>query len=392
MENKEAVMHPKLNVGLLGHVDHGKTTLVEALTGKWVSKYSEEKKRGITIRLGYTDFSIYRCSKCQRLGTSEKCMMCFSDCTPAKMFSLIDAPGHESLIPIVLSGAALFDAAIIVVAANEPCPQPQTLEHLRALQVGEIKQIIVVQNKVDLVSREEAEKHYESIKEFLKGKIAENVPIIPMSAQQKVGLEFLIEELMKLEESPLEGGDPLFLIARSFDANKPGIKPGELVGGVIGGSMLRGKLKIGEKITIKPVSIGGKYVEIETKIKMIRRDLQDFDEAAPGGLVAIQTSLDPSLAKSDKLVGCIAGFGKMPETISSLKAGYSLFENYEIKANDTILVTCRNSRSTGIAVSINREQLELKLNSPLCADKGNKISYSKLIEHKWRLIGWGIIN
>jgi len=385
-------MHPKLNIGLMGHVDHGKTTLVEAFTGRWVSKYSEEKKRGITIRLGYTDFSIYRCDKCQKLSTSKKCMMCFSDCTLAKMFSLIDAPGHESLIPIVLSGSALFDAAILVIAANEPCPQPQTLEHLRALQVGEIKKIIVVQNKVDLVPREEAEKHYESIKSFLKGTIAENAPIIPISAQQKVGIDYLIEELMKLEEKPSEEGDPLFLVARSFDANKPGIKPSELIGGVIGGSMIRGKLKTGEKIIIKPLPIGGKYAEIETKIKRIRRDLQDFEEAVPGGLVALQTSLDPSLAKSDKLVGCLAGYGKMPEIINSLKASYSLFENYEIKANDTVLVTCRNSRSTGVVTSINKSQLEVKLNVPLCADKGNKISYSKLIEHKWRLIGWGIIN
>lgn len=391
MEKSETVMHPKLNIGLLGHVDHGKTTIVEALTNKWVSKYSEEKKRGITIRLGYSDFSIYKCGKCQRLSLSKKCLMCFSDCALVRMFSLIDAPGHESLIPIVLSGSALFDAAIMVIAANEPCPQPQTLEHLRALQVGEIKKIIVVQNKVDLVPREEVERHYESIKKFLKGTIAENAPIIPVSAQQKVGIDFLIEELMKLEENPPQEGDPLFLIARSFDANKPGIKPGELIGGVIGGSMIRGRLKIGEKIIVKPILIGGKHVELETKIRRIRRDLQDFEEAAPGGLVAIQTSLDPSLAKSDKLVGCIAGYGKMPETVQSLKAGYSLFENYEMKANDTVLATCRNSRSTGIVTSINKSQLELKLNSPLCADKGSKISYSKLIEHKWRLIGWGVI-
>ncbi|MBN2094932.1 MAG: translation initiation factor IF-2 subunit gamma [Candidatus Aenigmarchaeota archaeon] len=384
-------MHPKINIGLMGHVDHGKTTLVEALTDKWVSKYSEEKKRGITIRLGYTDFTIYQCQKCKKYCTSKKCMACFSDCSPIKMFSLIDAPGHESLIPIVLSGAALFDAAILVIAANEVCPQPQTKEHLRALQVGEVKNIIVVQNKVDLITREEAEKHHKQIKDFLKGTIAENAPIIPLSAQQKVGLDFLISELMSLEEHPAIEGDPLFLIARSFDANKPGIEPEELSGGVIGGSVIRGKLKKGEKIILKPVLIGGKYIEIETKIKEIRRDEEAYEEATSGGLVAIQTSLDPSLAKSDKLVGCIAGNGKMPPTIQELVATYTLFEKYEIKSGDTILITCRNSRSTGSVGGIDKKQIKCKLNAPLCADKGSKISYSKLIDHKWRLIGWGVI-
>jgi translation initiation factor 2 subunit 3 len=385
------IEHSTLNIGLMGHVDHGKTTLVESLTNKWVSKYSEEKKRGITIRLGYSDFSVYRCEKCQRLGLSKKCMNCFSDCSIVKIFSLIDAPGHESLIPIVLSGSALFNAAILVIAANEACPQPQTLEHLRAIQVGEIKKVIVIQNKVDLVTREEAEKSYQCIKDFLKGSIAENAPIIPISAQQKVGIEFLIEELMKIEENPAIEGEPLFLIARSFDANKPGIKPNELAGGVIGGSIIRGKLKKGEEITIKPVLIGGKYTEIKTKVRLIKRGEQEFEEATSGGLVALQTSLDPHLTRSDKLVGCIAGYGKMPEIIYSFRACYRLFENYELKTGDTILVTCRNSRSTGTIVSVSKGQMEVKLNAPLCADKGNKISCSKLIEHKWRLIGWGVV-
>jgi len=139
------------------------------------------------------------------------------------------------------------------------------LEHLRAIQVGEIKRVIVVQNKVDLVTREEAEKSYNCIKDFLKGTIAENAPIIPISAQQKLGIELLYRSFMKIEETLKVDGDPIFLIARSFDANKPGVTPLELIGGVIGGSVIRGKIKKGEEITIKPVLIGGKYTELTTK-------------------------------------------------------------------------------------------------------------------------------
>ncbi len=385
-------MHPEINIGIVGHVDHGKTTLVEALTGKWVDTFSEEKKRGITIRLGYSDFSIYKCEKCGRFTTNKKCIHCFSDCKHEKIFSLIDAPGHESLIPIVLTGAALFNAAILVIAANEKCPQPQTLEHLRALEISEIKNIIIVQNKVDLVSKEEALKNYNEIKELVKGTIAENSKIIPTSAQQGVGIEYLLDELLKIKEPDYPEGDFLFLVARSFDANKPGVKPENLAGGVIGGSVIRGKLKKGDKVIIKPVLIKGKYIELETKIKKIMRDELEVDEATCGGLVALQTSLDPSMAKSDKLAGCLAGTKNMPEILYEIETDYTLFKGYELKIGDILLVYCRNSRSTGSITSINDKKLKLSLKLPICADKNAKVSYSKLIDGKWHLIGWGRIN
>jgi translation initiation factor 2 subunit 3 len=381
----------ELNIGLVGHVDHGKTTLVEALTGKWVDTFSEEKKRGITIRLGYADFHIYRCENCNKLNTSDKCVYCFSNCKLERSFSLVDAPGHESLIPVVLTGASLFNAAILVIAANEPCPQPQTVEHLRALEIGGIKNIIIAQNKIDLVSKERAEESYKEIKEFVKGTIAESSPIIPMSAQQKVGIEYLLEELLRIEKPKYPEGDFLFLVARSFDVNKPGTKPENLAGGVVGGSVIRGRLKEGEEVIIKPVLIENKFVELKTKIKEIRRGEKIVKEATCGGLVSLQTSLDPSLAKSDKLVGCIVGKGKLPETIYEFEADYNLFENYKLELNDKLLVTCRNSRSAGRLVSISKEAIKVELSNPICAEIGSKISYSKLVEGKWRLIGWGKI-
>ena len=382
-------MHPELNIGIVGHVDHGKTTLVEALTGKWVDTFSEEKKRGITIRLGYADFSIYRCKKCGKLGVNKKCIFCFSDCKLERTFSLIDAPGHESLMPVVLTGASLFNAAILIIAANEKCPQPQTKEHLRALEIGEIKNIVIVQNKIDLVSKEEAEKNYNEIKEFVKGTIAENAPIIPISAQQRVGIEFLLEELLLIKKPDYQEGDFLFLIARSFDVNKPGITPKEMVGGVIGGSVIRGKLKKGEEVIIKPVKIEDKYVEIKTKINKIKRGELEVEEATCGGLVALETSLDPSLAKSDRLVGCIAGTKNLPDTIYKLESTYILFNDYKLKNGDTLLITCRNSRSIGKIVFMNENNLKVELKNPICVDKGNVVSYSKLIEGRWRLIGFG---
>ena len=184
----------------------------------------------------------------------------------------------------------------------------------------------------------------------------------------------------------------MFLVARSFDANKPGITPKELFGGVIGGSVIRGKLKKGEEIIIKPVPIGEKYVELKTKINKIRRGDSEVDEAACGGLVALETNLDPNLAKSDKLVGCIGGTKNLPEIVYELETEYKLFEGYELKTGDILFVTCRNSRSTGKIISINKDKLKIELKLPICVEKGNKFSYSKLIEGKWHLIGWGKIN
>lgn len=383
------IMNPELNIGIVGHVDHGKTTLVEALTGQWVDTFSEEKKRGITIRLGYADFSVSKCKKCGKICVNKKCMYCFSDCEPVKTFSLVDAPGHESLIPVVLTGASIFNAAILVIAANEKCPQPQTKEHLKALDIGEIKNIIIVQNKVDLVTRQDAERNYQEIRNFLKGTVAENSPILPMSAQQGVGIEYLLEELLKITASECQKGDFLFLIARSFDTNKPGTLPENLSGAVVGGSVIRGSLKRGEEVTIRPVSIDGKYIDLKTKIRKIRRGDSEVEEATCGGLVALETSLDPSMAKSDKLVGCIVGAKNLPEAVYELETDYHVFDTHEIKTNDILLATCRNSRSTGTVVSINDKKIKLNLKLPICVDSETKISFSKLVGGKWQLVGWG---
>src|SRR3989344_3879582 len=153
---------PEINLGMIGHVDHGKTTLTEKLTGKWTDTHSEELKRGITIRLGYANFSIY---KTKEGYTTKK----DKDAKLLRNISIVDAPGHETLMATMLSGAAIMDGALLLIAANEECPQPQTKEHLMALEIIGIKQIVIVQNKIDLVSKEEALENYKQIKDFVKG-------------------------------------------------------------------------------------------------------------------------------------------------------------------------------------------------------------------------------
>ena len=384
---------PVMNIGLVGHVDHGKTTLVQALTGKWVDTHSEEMRRGITIKLGYADLDIYYCPSCNLYSATPKCKYCFGDCEFRKAVSLLDAPGHESLLAIVLTGASLIDAALLLIAANEKCPQPQTIEHLRALEIAGINKIIIVQNKIDLVTKERALEHYNEIKEFVKGTIAENAPIIPVSAQQSINIEYILDAIDNYFEPPKKdpNKEPIFLIARSFDANKPGTNLDNLKGGVIGGTLLQGKLKIGDEIEILPGAFHeGRVIPLRTKILNIQQRGFNLEEVNPSGLVGIETSLDPWITKNDKLAGNLAGYvGKLPPVRNEVEIEYRLFENFSLSKGDRVMISCLVNRSLGVVEKVASGKAEIKLSLPICAKEGTKISISKQIAGRWCLIGYG---
>ena len=309
---------PEINIGMIGHVDHGKTTLTKALSGEWTDRHSEEIKRGISIRLGYADVAFYKCPNCEgsvAYSTSKKCPNCGAETDFLRAVSFVDAPGHETLMATMLSGAALMDGALLLVAANERCPQPQTKEHLMALSIIGIDKIVIVQNKIDIVTREQAMQNYKEIKEFVKGTVAENAPIIPVSANRGVNIDLLIEAIEKHIVANVKkdtGLDPIMHVARSFDINSPGTTPDKLRGGVIGGSLMQGKLKVGDEIEVVPgrrVEAAGKvsYERITAKVISLEAGEKSVKEVLPGGLIAIGTELDPSITKSDGLTGWVVG-------------------------------------------------------------------------------------
>ena len=248
---------PEVNIGVVGHVDHGKSTLTERLTGERTDRHSEEIKRGISIRLGYADMTIYKCPDCpepQCYSTTETCANCKSKGELQRVVSFVDSPGHETLMATMLSGAAIMDGAILVVAANETCPQPQTKEHLMALGIIGVDKIVVVQNKIDIVDAEQAEENYREIEEFVKGTVAEGAPILPVSAHHEVNFDALLMFIQQaIPTRPHDESKPAKMyVARSFDVNQPGIGPDKLVGGVVGGSLIQGKLHVGDGIEISP--------------------------------------------------------------------------------------------------------------------------------------------
>ncbi|MDR2846045.1 MAG: translation initiation factor IF-2 subunit gamma [Candidatus Methanoplasma sp.] len=404
---------PEVNIGMIGHVDHGKTTLTKALSGEWTDRHSEEVKRGISIRLGYADVAFYKCPACQgatAYGTAAKCKNCGAEAEFLRSVSFVDAPGHETLMATMLSGAALMDGALLLVAANEKCPQPQTKEHLMALSIVGIDKIIIVQNKIDIVTREQAVENYKQIKEFVKGTIAENAPVIPVSANRGVNIDMLIEGIEKNIVSKVKRDadtTPLMHVARSFDINSPGTVPKDLKGGVIGGTLIQGRLKIGDEIEIVPgrkVEIAGKtsYEKIAAKVVSLQAGGKSVKEVVPGGLIAIGTGLDPTITKSDGLTGRVVGKpGELPTVAHDFVMKTTLLERVvgssadltvdDIKSNEPLMLSVGTATTVGVVKSARSGSAEVALKIPVCILPGQRVAISRRISNKWRLIGYGII-
>jgi translation initiation factor 2 subunit 3 len=395
---------PEVNIGMVGHVSHGKTTLTEALTGKITLTHSEELKRGITIRLGYADATFYKC-KNGHYGTSAKCKVCFEDCEILRTVSFIDAPGHETLMATVLTGASLMDGALLVIAANEKTPQPQTREHLTALEVAGIKNVIIIQNKIDLITKERALENYEEIKNFIKGSEIESAPIIPVSSQQKLNIDSVIEAIQEFIPTPKKDPEAelRMYVARSFDVNKPGKEILELSGGVLGGAITSGKLKIGDEISIRPgIRIGNKYKPLKTKVIGLKKGGIEIKEAKAGGLLGVMTELDPSITKSDLIVGNVVSSAENPvEVRESLQVQIKLLQRVvgdeelknvqPLKLNEELLINVGTARTVGIVSFVKKDKVETKLKIPVVAEKNNRIAISRLISGRWRLIGYGTV-
>ena len=394
---------PEINIGMVGHIDHGKTTLLSRLTGKFADTHSEELKRGITIKLGYADATIYEENGKYNLKKGR----------PIRYVSFIDTPGHEMLMATMLSGAAIIDAAILVIAANEGI-KPQTREHLMVLEAKKIENIIIVQNKIDLVSKEKALENYRKIKQFTKGTIAENAEIIPISAQQEINIDKLIETLTKLKIPKKDISlEPIFLVARSFDINRPGTEIKNLHGGVLGGILKQGTLKIGDEIEIKPGMIIKKahdkiYQTLTTKIISLYKGNQSVAQVIPGTSISIETNLDPILTKSDSLTGCIVSLkGKLPEITYNTKIKTKLFKEIlgtedknpvePIKTKEMLMMSVNTTITVGIVEKIKNDtlngasEIEVSLNIPIVALKGNNVGLARNLKGHWRLIGFGEI-
>lgn len=406
---KEFGYQPSINIGTSGHVDHGKTTLIEAITGIWTSAHSEELRRGITIKVGYADAAFYKCQDCPPpvcYSTQPTCANCGGKSELIRVVSFVDSPGHESLMANMLSGAALMDGSILVVAANEKVPQPQTREHLLALQVLGIQQIVIVQNKVDLTEYEKARDNYEEIKNFVKGSIAEQAPVIPVSAQHKLNIDALIEAIENAIKTPLRTNNApaIMHVLRSFDINKPGIPIKQVKGGAIGGGLVQGEFQIGDEIEIRPGFLEekkSKYEAINSTIATLGTGAGLVERVRPGGLVAIGTKLDPTFIKSDSLIGSVVGKpNTLPKDVEDITVEVHLFDTAvgtqdmvkveAVKVKESLRLNIGTAATVGTVTNSKDSKIEIKLKKPVCLIPKSRVAISRRIADRWRLIGAGM--
>jgi translation initiation factor 2 subunit 3 len=401
---------PEVNIGSAGHVDHGKSSIVAALTGVWTSAHSEELKRGITIKVGYADAAFYKCSTdhgAASYSTSKNCPVDGKKTNLLRAVSFVDCPGHESLMTNMLAGAFLMDGALLVIAANEPVPKPQTREHLQALHMLGMKKIVVAQNKIDLVTDQEAKKNYEQIQAFVSNSVAADAPIIPISAQQRLNIDALIEAIEQVIPTPKRDpkADSLLYVVRSFDVNKPGTKIDGLVGGVLGGSLVRGELDSGDEIEIRPGmqdERSGKFVPILTKVSSLQTGAGPTDKVGPGGLVAVGTHMDPAFTKGDQMVGSVLGKPEtLPPTWEHVTLDLDLFETAvgsaelvkvdKVRVGESLRLNLGTASTISVVTSARGDVIEADLKRPASIEEGMRAAVSRRIAERWRLIGSGVL-
>jgi len=406
----DTTQQPEVNIGLVGHVDHGKTTLVQALSGSWTDQHSEEMKRGISIRLGYADATFRKCpgvDEPECYTVDEECPD-GSDSEALRTVSFVDAPGHETLMATMLSGAALMDGAVLVVSATEDVPQAQTEEHLMALDIIGIENIVVAQNKIDLVDRERAVANYQQIQEFVEGTVAEDAPIVPISAGQEINMDLLMDAIETEIPTPERDAseDARMFVARSFDINRPGTTWDRLSGGVVGGSLVAGELSVDDEIELRPgreVDEGGQseWRPIETTVRSLQAGGSQLETAHPGGLLGVGTGLDPALTKGDALAGQVAGEpGTLPPTRESFTMSVDLLDRVvgadegsveEISTGEPLMLTVGTATTVGAVTSAREGECEVNLKRPVCAQSGAKIAINRRVGARWRLIGIGTL-
>jgi translation initiation factor 2 subunit 3 len=309
----------------------------------------------------------------------------------------------------MLSGAAIMDGALFVVSANVKTPQAQDREHMLAAQMVGLRNMILVQNKIDVVDRQRAKANYDEIKNFTKGTVAEKSPVIPVSAQHKLNMDALIWAIQEKMPTPKRDSsvDSRMSILRSFDVNRPGTEAEQLVGGVVGGSIVQGIFKKGDEIEIRPgikTESTNKtvYEPLVAKVAILQAGGGDVKTATPGGLVAVGTDLDPSVTKSDGLVGNVLGrAGTLPPSLEKVSLSVDLFEKavgteqlipvQKIKTNEPLVLNAGTAVTSGIVVSAREDIADVSLKKPICAEPGSKVALSRRIGESWRLIGFGTI-
>jgi translation initiation factor 2 subunit 3 len=368
--------------------------------------------------------------------------------------SFVDCPGHDILMATMLNGAAVMDAALLLIAGNETCPQPQTSEHLAAVEIMRLQHILILQNKVDLVKPDAATSQQDQIKKFVAGTVADQAPIVPVSAVLQYNMDAVCEYLVRKIPLPIRDftSAPRLIVIRSFDVNRPGQDVAQLQGGVAGGSILQGVLKVGDEIEVRPGIVNKVTVTagaanksssgdddneddddddnkkdkdnknsnnntepttkmvctpIYSRIQSLYAETNDLQYAVPGGLIGVGTRIDPTLTRADRLVGQVLGLkGQLPAVFCEMELSYYLLRRLlgvkttdggkqakvqKLTKGEILMVNIGSTATGGRVTAVKGDLAKIALTQPVCTTAGEKIALSRRVEKHWRLIGWGEI-
>ena len=402
---------PNFNLGTLGSVSDGKSTMIYQLTGIKTQKHSSEKHRNITIKPGYANLKIWFCEDCNNYESSSsdqkeiKCKCCEEPINLINHLSFVDCPGHAELILTMMGSVSLMKGAIIIVSASESVnKKPQLVQHLIASKMANINKLIICFNKLDLVSKEIAIERKIELDQLLEKLDIKPYIIIPTAFNKKLGIKNLLKAIMEVfpPKEKDTSDKSFFRITRSFDVNKAGIPWSEVNGGVIGGSLINGELDIGDEVEIRPgiLSKGkdGKFISqpIITKILSLETDGIQLEKLNPGGLVGVGTEIDPYYCKNDMLSGNIMGkINTLPNVYNEVKLKYKKLDEFEgkwdPKNGDTVFLQIGNVSVESRLAKFNKENFNFSLLKPACIEDGAKILVCRKDDGILKIVGFGLL-
>lgn len=426
---------PTINLGTIGQVAEGKSSLVEAISNTDTRRYAKERETNKTVKLGYTNAMIYKCAhcpspQCYQSGPSTdnefKCNICDRVAELKRHVSFVDSPGHNKLMSTLLNGVNVMHSAFMVVSADNKLlgdidkksgaianlpVAPQTAEHMIAAEIMDLD-ICVCFNKMDLVPKKESMKRLNKLKDFMKNTKYENAQTIPISANFGANIDVVCQYIVECIPEPVQDceADAEMVVIRSFNINGQHIPVDEIQGGVVGGSLIKGKLRLDDEVTVVPGfvvknSTGDTsyiYQPIKTRVVSMGTGTTLLEEAVPGGLISTKLTIDPNFTSQDKLIGNIILVGdisryKVFETFTIKYyvihdlAKVSAETSTEIHVNDLLIINCNAKNITCKVLSLKKKTMELQaMTEPICVKMNGKITLSKqTVSEGPRLIGYG---
>ena len=404
------INQPVINIGMIGHVANGKSTITEDISGESTQRHSAEKKKNRTIKLGYANAKIYKCPQCNPpecyQSTSSdvmehRCIFCQEKTKLIIHVSFADCPGHHDLMATMLNGTCIMDCCILVESV--------TNNDIPASQTG-VKVSMVCINKMDLMLSKK-QMIYDSINRIRKfvnsGTECSEIPIIPVSGTMPCNIDVVCEYISHID-IPIKNltDNYKMLIVRSFNINSERIPINELNGGVIGGSIVRGLLRVNDPIVIYPGFLEfdekgiWKNTPLYSKIISIQSEQNNLDYAISGGLIAIQLDIDSALTGADGLIGQVAYSDKEKDVKVYIEITIKYKNRRRLLANvvnainfmvNTVVQINANANNINAKIkSFDKDILCLLLSQPICLEKNDLVSVSKLCHTGIDICGYGI--